>query len=275
MVLCVRFHSYFSLFRKHPHRWIHAGLMLLSCLLSAITALAQGDQCALTISVTPASPIPFGQPATVTVSRNFPAMETVTAPVSLDTQQFCTYANPLIDPQNNTCPANGTVFSNLSSGNHTVSWTCTVINDPLAGPPVSGSTSFTVGLPPPEEGSLDPKFIVLSVIYAPPGAKSFVDYGTSTMVGNSTAIHGSFSPNTTITATLQLGAKDINPDPNAPTVSGSHSFTQSKIDDQSIAINKTTSSDIVVSGPANSSQGINHDFDVILLWLNPGLDLTF
>jgi hypothetical protein len=130
--------------RSHKQPWLRVVLMLLSCFLLAGPASAQSDQCALNISVTPASPITFGQPATVTVTRNFPAMLTVTAPVSLDGQQFCTYANPFINPSANTCPSSGTVFNNLASGDHTVSWTCTVLNDPNAGPPVSGSQTCFV-----------------------------------------------------------------------------------------------------------------------------------
>jgi chitinase len=140
--------SYSPSRRKHTgqqkqHR-LRVGLLFLSCFLPALSAVAQTDQCSLNLSITPASPVASGQPVTVTVSRNFPAMSTVTAPVSMDGQQFCNFANPFIDPQDNTCPSSGTTFSNLSAGNHTVSWTCTVINDPNAGPPVNGSQSFTV-----------------------------------------------------------------------------------------------------------------------------------
>jgi len=258
------------------HRRVLAGLML-SCLLLAGYAVAQTDQCALTLSITPASPVPLGQPVTATVSRNFPAQLTVVAPVSFDGQQFCSYANTFIDPQDNTCPSAGTVFNNLSIGDHTVSWTCTVINDPVAGPPVSGSQTFTVAPPPPEEGSVNPKYLVLSVIYAPPGSQSSVDYGTSTMMGTSTDIKNGIASNTTITASLQFGPRNIEKDlsQSSITAEGSHSFTHTKIDDSSIEIDKTTTYDLTVKGPASSSQGINHDFDIILLWINPRIDLTF
>src|SRR5215467_4704572 len=156
-------------------------VVLTSFLLFGILCAAQ-DQCGLNLAISPASPIPFGQPVTITVSRNFAAQLSVNAPVSLDGQQFCTYTNPFLDPQDNTCPTSGTVFNNLAIGTHTASWTCTVINDPQAGPPVSGSQSFSVGAGSAQSGSVNPKFIVLSVIYAPPGAKSSVDYGTSTMM---------------------------------------------------------------------------------------------
>jgi hypothetical protein len=258
--------------------WKRAGFLLIACFSLLMSAAAQSDQCSLTLSFTPAPPIPFGQPATITVNRNFPAQLTVTAPVSLDGQQFCTYANPFIDPQDNTCPTTGTVFNNLSIGDHTASWTCTVLNDPFAGPPVSGSQTLTIGPPPPEEGSVNPKFLILSVIYAPPGSKSSVDYGTSTALGNTTDIKSTFGSNTTISGTLGFGPKDI-PKDNVQsqvtiTASGSHSYTQTKINESSISVNKTTTSDIIVKGPASSSDGINHDFDIILLWINPRIDLT-
>jgi chitinase len=144
MIVLAQSPSYIKMvIRKYQWQWVRAGLTLVSCLLSAI-CFAQSDQCALNLSVTPASPVPHGQPVTVTVTRNFAAQLTVTAPVSLDGQQFCSFANPFIDPADNTCPAAGTVFSSLGSGTHTASWTCTVLNDPLAGPPLTGSQTFTV-----------------------------------------------------------------------------------------------------------------------------------
>src|SRR5205807_554509 len=133
---------------------------------------------------------------------------------------------------------------------------------PNAGPPVSGSQTFTVGPPPPVEGSVDPKFLVLSVIYAPPGSKSSVDYNTSSMMGASTAIDKSFGQGTNITASLQFGPRPIAKDPDQTTITaqGSALFTQTKTDSSSVAVNKTTTSDVIVKGPASSSQGINHDY---------------
>ena len=146
---CLRSKSSFRLrtasVQQYKARCRRLVFLFVACFVLAVSAAAQTDQCALTISVTPTPPITFGQPATLTVNRNFPAQSTVTAPVSLDGQQFCTYANPFIDPQDNTCPSAGTVFNNLTIGDHTASWTCTVINDPFAGPPVSGSQTFTIG----------------------------------------------------------------------------------------------------------------------------------
>ena len=85
--------------RSHKQPWLRVVFMLLSSFLLAGPASAQSDQCSLNLSITPASPVTFGQPVTVTVTRNFAAQLIVTAPVSLDGQQFCSYANPFIDPQ--------------------------------------------------------------------------------------------------------------------------------------------------------------------------------
>ncbi|HEX4965760.1 MAG TPA: choice-of-anchor D domain-containing protein [Thermoanaerobaculia bacterium] len=246
-------------------------LILLGTLLSLVTAAgpagAQSDQCALGIAISPASPVTFGQPVTVTVSRNFAAMLTVTAPVSFDGQQFCTYTNPFTNPAGNTCPPAGTIFNNLSAGNHTVSWTCTVLGDPLAGPPVTGSQTFTVGPPPAPTGSLNPKYIVLSVIYAPPGQKSSVDYNTSTVIGATTAYDHSFSHTKTLSASVSFGKIGLKAD-------GSESWSQGQDTTSSVAVKKTATSDIITPGPANSSQGINHDYDIILLWINPKVNLV-
>src|SRR5689334_12615673 len=119
-----------------------------------------------------------------------------------------------------------------------------------------------------QSGIVKPKYIVVSVIYAPPGQLSSVNYGSSTILGTSTQFDHSFSKGTTIEASVTIGKikDDNNP---SGTGGGTESFTQTQESSSSVAINKTTSSDIVVQGPVDSTQGINHDYDVILVWINP------
>src|SRR6478609_8733995 len=64
-------------------------------------------------------------------------------------------------------------------------------------PVTFGGSSFFTSVSDP--GSLFPKYVVLSVIYAPPGAQSFVDYTNTVMVGTSSSWSKSFSNSTSIT----------------------------------------------------------------------------
>jgi hypothetical protein len=113
-------------------------------------------------------------------------------------------------------------------------------------------------------GTLNPKFVVLSVAYAPPGASSYVDYGSSTELGTSTTLSNSFtsSTNTSISITTSsiLGST---------TSTASTSFTQEQDSSSSITISKGASFDVSVPGPASSAVGLDHDYDVIFVWINP------
>lgn len=115
-------------------------------------------------------------------------------------------------------------------------------------------------------GNVYPKFRVLSVIYAPPGPSSFVDYGTSTMLGSSNSWEKTFSTGTQISTDLSIGK--------VFKVGISQTWTQEFDNSGSISVDKSTSFDISVPGPLNPNVGINHDYDIIEVWLNPQADFT-
>jgi hypothetical protein len=133
-------------------------------------------------------------------------------------------------------------------------------------PVTFGGSSFFTSVSDP--GSLFPKYVVLSVIYAPPGALSFVDYTNTIMVGTSSSWSKSFSNSTSITVSFAAST---------PVVGGlngsiSTQWSQTAESDGSIAVEKTTSTSTLVRGPLDSNLGIDHDFDIVLVWLNPRAD---
>jgi hypothetical protein len=156
-------------------------------------------------------------------------------------------------PGGNSCPPNGSV--------------------PAAGIPVAtnfGSIQFT-GLPGGLASAtftyneqLYPKYKVVSVIYTPPGPSSFVDYGTSTALGTSTSWKASVAQGKTLTASLTAGVH---------TVGTSTTWTQTVENSGSISVNKSSSLDIIIPGPLNANLGVDHDYDLVALWLNPKVDL--
>lgn len=130
-----------------------------------------------------------------------------------------------------------------------------------------------------ESGSLDLKYVVLGVTYAPPGAKSNVTYGGSTLLGTSTSLASTFMNNVSTSVSIGGGAGSTS----APGIFGSSggvtgtastSYTQESDTSSSVAVTKSTSTSTVVPGPSNSAAGVNHDFDVVWLWLNPKVDVT-
>lgn len=108
-----------------------------------------------------------------------------------------------------------------------------------------------------------PKYRVLSIMYAPPGAQSFVSYQNGSTLGTSTAVNNSFSNSTGLSVDYGASA--------GITGGGSLSanWTKTKLNSIEESTNKTESLTLKVNGPVNSSEGINHDYDIIILSLNP------
>jgi hypothetical protein len=230
-----------------------------------------GNACAATITVVPAA-ASFNTPVTISVKPSIPPGDALVVNGFLDGNQFCSASNA-------TSPCSQT-FPNLASGTHAATWTCSDPNNSSVGPG-SNTQIFAVG----PTGSLNPKYLVLSVMYAPPGQSSTVDYGSSTMLGTATSLTDSFSSKNVLTSTLTQGlayairqhkkGQDGNPFSVAVESTDTQTFTESLQSTSTITVNKTQSSDQVVPGALNTTtQGIDHDFDVILLWLNPVIELT-
>jgi hypothetical protein len=118
-------------------------------------------------------------------------------------------------------------------------------------------------------GYLTPKYYVLTVIYAPPGRiggpldpRSTVSYASSADFGTEVSADHSFASGNTIEASAGLtwpATVDFN---------ASSAWTKTQATSVSLKISKSTST---VLGPISGSatDAIDHDFDLIYLWLNP------
>jgi hypothetical protein len=141
-----------------------------------------------------------------------------------------------------------------------------------SGPTLTGGSDA----PAPIQGFFNPKYIILGVTYAPPGAQSNVNYTNSTMVGNTTDIKNSFSDQKDFSITvshsgeagLTIGSWSVVGGVGKLGTTFSTSYTIGSNDASTITINKTTSQSDRTAGPADSFVGIDHDYDVIWLWLN-------
>ncbi len=108
--------------------------------------------------------------------------------------------------------------------------------------------------------NLDPKYLVLSVAYAPPGRSSSVDYGASTTLGSKLSFSAS------VTAGYSVSNEE--PIDERHSISTSTSFTQRASSGFTDSIEKSTSNNIIIPGPANSLDGIDHNEDLFFVWLN-------
>lgn len=139
-------------------------------------------------------------------------------------------------------------------------------------------TTYTItlsGAYSPTTGLISPKYQILSVMYAPPGSGSNVNYGTSTNLGTSSSINNSFSTSTSVSVTVGFSAKGIF---GIAEATGGVSSTASTTDthqqssSSSVAFNKITTDNEIVKGPI--AAGLDHNFDVVKIWLNPAALFT-
>jgi hypothetical protein len=118
---------------------------------------------------------------------------------------------------------------------------------------------------------LFPKYQVLGVVYAPPGAASNVTYSNSTMVGSSHSIVTTSSSTSTVTSSTTSGFSFLGFG-SSTTNTTSDSWTYSDVLSQSVALTTTNGNSIATMGPVSSALGVNHDNDIIYIWLNPVMD---
>lgn len=126
------------------------------------------------------------------------------------------------------------------------------------------STSAKVASYTCDSGVVYPKFVVLGVLYAPPGASSYVDYGASKLQGTSTSFANTFSKQRSYTVSTGFALGQIFNIGNSSTTS----YTQQQDTSASMSISKSAAFNIKTRGPLSSSMGLNHDFDLIKIWLN-------
>ena len=127
----------------------------------------------------------------------------------------------------------------------------------------------TVTVPTATSGYVNPKYVIVGITYAPPGPSSFVNYTNSKLVGNTASLSSSFSSQVTrsVKVTKSLGIQGWVG--GSVSASSSTSNTQESDSSSSVTISKQTTSSDQTPGPANPYVGINHNYDVIWLWLNP------
>jgi hypothetical protein len=116
------------------------------------------------------------------------------------------------------------------------------------------------------------KYLVLTVVYAPPGtngghSSSSVSYAAGSTTGTTTSASQSFKASNSLSFEGSGGFLG-----NGGGVGLSFENANSTTDSQSIEIKKSTTSTINRTGP--SQDGINHDEDAIYLLLNPTINLA-
>jgi len=125
-------------------------------------------------------------------------------------------------------------------------------------------------------GFVNPKYVIASIEYAPPGLSSSASYGNNTVVGTSTTVSSSFSNKATQSVSISSGGAIPGFTTNH-TTTNSNSYTQGQDTSSSVAVSQMSSLTTGVNG-VETPAGTNHDDDLMRVWLNPiftfGVDNT-
>jgi len=119
----------------------------------------------------------------------------------------------------------------------------------------------------PITGTLYPHYYLATVMYAPPGTQSTVDYGVGSTMGSTTTTSASWTNGTTVTVTNKedfLGFASGG-------LSLSTTVTEGGGSSSIVDLKTTVQSDQLIDG---FQDAINHDLDKIYLWLNPQIDIV-
>jgi hypothetical protein len=121
---------------------------------------------------------------------------------------------------------------------------------------------------PTYAGSFSPKYYILDIVYAPPGTaagsnRSSVSYATGSSAGTELKESSSFKAETSVTAEATIGGVGLGT---------SFSYSGVTTSDHTLALKKSQTFTIGDQGPA--TDGIDHDSDLLYLWLNPMVDVS-
>lgn len=181
--------------------------------------------------------------------------------------------------QSNSADGTGILLAQLENG------TLPGCFDPAVWTPSSGPIPTLTSNPSPVYGYINPKYQVIGVTYAPPGASSgtYVQYTSGSTVGTSQTLSQSFQQSSSTTVTYGIGQEESGTIPYLNVTAGSSSsvsLANSQMASETIKQSTTYQTSFQVQegektyGTGNYFYPVDHDYDVLWIWLNPTLAFT-
>lgn len=147
-------------------------------------------------------------------------------------------------------------------------------------PQGTGLNAMSAAYVPGTFGYINPKYVVSTVLYAPPGSKSTAVYTNSSTVSSTTSVSQTFTSSatesvSTSTGLLGTGISSVTSWLNGKqTSNSSNTESQSSQSSNSVTLTMSTSNGVTVAGPSSDYVGVDHDWDMIKVWINPVLLFT-
>lgn len=139
---------------------------------------------------------------------------------------------------------------------------------------ISQSPGITAAYVTGTPGYINPKYIVATVLYAPPGSRSTAVYTNSNTVSNTTSLTNTFTTSTTISTSTMVGLGLDGYQAGSETGNQSTTETETSSSGTSVTATLTTTSGLTVPGPVSDYVGVDHDYDIIKVWINPVMPFT-
>lgn len=176
--------------------------------------------------------------------------------------------------QSNSADGTGVLLAQLDNGSLPSCF------DPTIWSPTSGTPPTLISNPTPQSGYVSPKYQIVGITYAPPGASgsTFVQYQNSNLVGNSQTVSHSFKDENKLTLKLSAQADGDLPIIGGAKAGSSYSvttdYTQQTKNSNTITTSLQVQQGEKTAGTDNSYSPVNHDYDLIWVWLNPLTQFT-
>jgi hypothetical protein len=140
--------------------------------------------------------------------------------------------------------------------------------------PTASAELYSFDVP---EGLVDLKYLVVGITYAPPGSKSTVTYGSSSTLTYSSTVSAmtATTASLTLTETARVGLTVGGAVQGKNSFSATTSYGYNSTSSTMSVVANTAQNSIIAAGPTSSGIGVDHDYDIIYIWLNPQIDLSF
>ena len=120
---------------------------------------------------------------------------------------------------------------------------------------------------------INPKYLIMGITYAPPGPLSSISYTNTNFVGNTTTLTNTFASEEGISITLGQAISGWGEQGGVSETFASD-WTQTNSSASTVTTTGQTSNNWTTPGTASYFAPVNHDYDIIWLWLNPAVVLT-
>ncbi len=151
---------------------------------------------------------------------------------------------------------------------------------PFSGPVFVGTTNVAcpegqgyqitvTGTYAPQGVVVYPRYVIVGVTYAPPGPQSFVTYSASGTVGTTLTSNNSFNSTTTASVSTSGSGSLLGFSGGKATATVSTTLKQTSSTSNSTTLSVQNTSTTKTAGPSNAYAPVDHDYDIIWVWLNP------